>query len=110
VLGRRVPEVAEADVVQQRGRLEAGDVAAQLRGFLVGAQDDRHRVPADGGTNFMLDVADTRRALFLIDRNGVAVSSGQRRRDVDAFAAGGLHQLIDQKVGAFRALVLFHGF
>ena len=52
-----VPEVAEADVVQRRGRLEAGDVAAEFGAVFVGAQDDRHRVPADDRTQLVFDGA-----------------------------------------------------
>ena len=47
-LGRRMPEMHEAGVVEGRRRLEAGDVAAEFGGFLVGAQHDGRGVPADG--------------------------------------------------------------
>ena len=47
LLARRVPEVVEADLVERRGRLVGGDVAAELGGLRVGAQHGGHRVPAD---------------------------------------------------------------
>jgi hypothetical protein len=43
LIGRGMPEVPEADVVEQRRGLEARDVTAQLRRLLVRPQDDRHR-------------------------------------------------------------------
>src|SRR3712207_7642165 len=51
VVGGGVPEVHEAGVVEGGGGLEAGDVAAQLRALLVGAQHDGERVPADVGAD-----------------------------------------------------------
>ena len=47
LVGRRVPEVVVADLVQGRQRLEGRDVAAELGGQLVRAHDHRHRVPAN---------------------------------------------------------------
>ena len=53
------PKMHEAGVVKRRRRLEAGDMAAELRTFLVGAQDDRRRVPADiaADRHFQLAIA-----------------------------------------------------
>src|SRR5206468_12420962 len=53
----RVPEVAEADVVQRRRGLEARDVAAELGAVFIGAQDDGQRIPADDRPKPMLDRA-----------------------------------------------------
>src|SRR5471032_777253 len=83
--GRRMPEVAEADVVQRGRGLETGDVAAQFRAVLVGAQDDGHRVPADDGAQPMLDRTIAGRALFLLRRDGVLVGRVQRLRRVRPF-------------------------
>ena len=51
------PEMDEAGVVERRRRLEAGDVAAELGGFLVGAHHHRHRVPADVAADGLLELA-----------------------------------------------------
>src|SRR5690242_20953062 len=56
-LRRRVPEMAKADVVERGRRLEARDVSAKLGRFLVGAQNDGNRVPADDGADAVLNIA-----------------------------------------------------
>ena len=71
VVGARgVPEVVEADLVERRRRLEAGDVAAQLGGLLVGPQHRRDGVPAHQRADRVLKVrvAGDRRFEFLGDR------------------------------------------
>ena len=55
-----VPEMHEAGVVERGGGLEAGDVAAEFRAFLVGLQHDGRGVPADGGADPLLDLARCR--------------------------------------------------
>jgi hypothetical protein len=49
------PEMRIADVVKRGGGREGGNVAADV-GVLVGADDHRHRVPADIGVNLDLHV------------------------------------------------------
>ena len=56
------PEMHEAGVVERRRRLEAGDMAAEFGGFLVGAQHDRGRVPADVAADGLFELADRRDA------------------------------------------------
>ncbi len=109
VLFRRgVPEVTPTDVIQQRGRLEAGDVAAQFGGILVGAKDDRHGVPADRRADLVFDRAVARGLLFPLNRNGVAVGRGERRRTVGALAPGVLDQRLHQIVRTLVASVLLY--
>ena len=108
-IARRVPEVAEADVVQRRRRLEARDVAAELGAVLVGAQDDGQRVPADDRAQPVLDRAVAGAAFLALRRDGVAVRGGQRARDVDAFAPGRFHERVDQMIGALGTTMLLHG-
>ncbi len=106
VLGGTVPEVPEADVVEQRRRLEARDVAAQLRRFLVGAQDDRHRIPADRRADPVLDVAVCVGPGFLLRRDRVAVG---RRREERRHRPGEqcpLAQPAEKVARAIRALVV----
>ena len=56
-LGWRAPEMAEADIVQGSGGLEARDMAAELGGVLVGAHHHRERVPADHRADAPFDLA-----------------------------------------------------
>ena len=108
LLGHGVPEVAEADVVEGRSRLEARDVAAQLGALPVGAQDDRQRVPADDGAQPVLDRPVARGLLLLLGRNRVLVGGGQRARNVDAFTPGLVDEPVDQVVRALRAAERLH--
>src|SRR5207237_10653903 len=81
IVRRAPPEMAEADVVQQCRRLEARDMAAELGGFFVRAQDDRHGVPTDRRPDLMLDLAVARGFFFLPRGNSVAIgSAGEERR------------------------------
>ena len=106
---RRVPEVVEADLVEERRRLEAGDVPAQLRGLLVGAQDHRDRVPADQRADAPLHrrVARQRRLVFAVDR--VHVRRRPHVLDRRAAQPGPLDHPLDQIMGAPRAVVLDDG-
>ena len=103
---RRVPEVAEADVVEQRRGLEARDVAAQLRRFLVRAQDDRHRVPADRRADLVLELAIAGRLCLLLRRDRVAVGRGRQERRHRAGAQRFVAQLAKQIPGALGSRML----
>ena len=63
IVRRGSPEMAKPDVVKRSGRLEAGDMAAELGRFLVGTQNNRNRVPANDGADAVLDGAIPARAL-----------------------------------------------
>mmetsp|Transcript_4939 Transcript_4939/g.17780 ORF Transcript_4939/g.17780 Transcript_4939/m.17780 type:complete len:427 (-) Transcript_4939:721-2001(-) len=108
-LGRGVPEVAEADVVQRLRRLEAGDVAAEFGRVLVGAQDDRQCVPANDRAQAVLDGAVAGRLFFLFGGNGVLVGRRQRVRHVHAGAPRLLYQSVDDVVAARGSPVRLHG-
>ncbi len=77
---RRMPEMPEADVVEQRRRLEARDVAAELGRLLVRAQDDRHGVPADRRADLVLELAIAGRLRLLLGRDRVPVRRGRQER------------------------------
>ena len=101
LVGGRVPEVVEADLVQRGQRLERGDVAAELRGGLVGADDHRDRVPAHDRAQPALEggVAGERRLAVGGDRvDIVGVEGGDRAR------AGVLGALDDARQQFARAL------
>jgi hypothetical protein len=109
VLVRRgVPEVVEADLVERRRRLEAGDVAAELRGLLVRAQDGRHGVPADRGPQVVLDLLVARDGLLLVDRDRVDVRRGEIRRDARAAPARPVEHAGDDLLRPARAVVRDH--
>ena len=103
-LGGRMPEMHEAGIVEQGRGLEARDVPAQLRALLVGAQDDRQRVPADVAADPVLDrpVAGMRR--LAVGRDGVEVGRVGRIGHRRALAARLVHQLVEQEMRALRAL------
>ena len=103
-----VPEVLEADVVERRRRLEAGDVAAELRALLVGAQHDGERVPADVGADAVLDGAVAGVPVLALGRDGVEVGRGRRVGHRRAAAARAREQLVEQEGGAVLALDLDH--
>ena len=54
-IARRAPEVVESHVVEGRGRGEARDVPAELRGESVRLHHHRERVPAHEGADAPLD-------------------------------------------------------
>jgi hypothetical protein len=56
VLARRVPEVVEADLHERGQGLVGGDVTAELRGDLVGAQHHADGVPAHDRAQAALDL------------------------------------------------------
>ena len=104
LFGRRAPEVLEADVVQRRRRLEAGDVAAELGAFLVGAQHDRQRVPADQRADAVLDRAIAGMLGFPVRCDRVEVGRCRRIRAL-ACPDGALgQQLVEQEGSAILAL------
>ena len=57
---RRMPEMAKADIVERGGRLKARNMTAELRTFLVGAENDGKSVPPDDGSQLVLDGAVAR--------------------------------------------------
>ena len=107
-LGRGVPEVVEAHVVQGRGGLEARDVPAQLGGFLVGPQHDGHRVPPDHRPDGVLDHLVARVGPLPLRRDGVQVRGVRRVRHRGAVAARLRHQLVQQEGRPAWAVELQH--
>src|SRR3712207_7936248 len=104
VVGGGVPEVHEAGVVEGGGGLEAGDVAAELRALLVGAQHGGERVPADVGADAVLDGAVAGVALLALGRDGVEVGRRRRVGHRRAAAARAREQLVEEEGGAILAL------
>ena len=98
------PEMDEAGVVERRRRLEAGDVAAELGGFLVGAQHDRHRVPADVAADRLLELAVAGMRRLLLGADGVDVGGVGGERQLRALAPRGGDDGVEQLVDALEAL------
>ena len=109
LVGGGVPEVLEAGVVQGGGRLEAGDVAAEFGQFLVGAQHDRQRVPADQRADLVLDRAVAGMPGLAVGCDRVEVGRGAGIGHRRALAAGFGEQLVQEEVSPIRAFELQHG-
>ena len=102
VLRRRVPEVVEADLVERGRRLVAGDVAAELRGLLVGLEHRRHRVPADQVADLPLDRRIARIGRVRRRRDRVHVRGGARQRRRGAHTARLLHDPLHEEARTVR--------
>jgi hypothetical protein len=97
------PEMHEAGVVEGRRRLEAGDVAAELGRFLVGAQHDRRRVPADVAADGPFEFAHAGMHGLVCDADGVEIGGIGRERQFGALAAGRHDNGVEQLVDALQA-------
>ncbi len=85
---RGAPEMHEAGVVERRRRLEAGDMAAELRRLLVGAQHDRRRVPAHEAADGPFELAHARMRRLIVGVDRVDIGGVGRERQAGALAAG----------------------
>ena len=94
-LGGRVPEMHEAGIIEQGRGLEARNVPAQLRALLVGAQDDRQRIPADVAADPVLDRPVAGMGRLAIGRDRVEVGRIGRIGHRRALAARLVHQLVE---------------
>ena len=115
-------EVIESDFVKRRGGRVGGDVSADAVRQPIGANDHRHRVPADEALDAALDLlaAGERRLVFRPDR--IDVGGDGRERQRDAGHAGVMAQageqaldaaavpLLDDVVERLAPLALFDGF
>src|SRR5690242_8415550 len=94
----------EAGVVQQRGRLEARDMATKLRRGLVGSQNRCDSVPPNERTDPVLDRPVTRMTLLFSGRNRVQIRRRCRERDRSALPPRFVDQLLKQEPRAIRTL------
>src|SRR3990167_4018740 len=108
-LGRGLEEVVEADVIQGRGRGEAGDVAAQVRVFQVGAHHHGQGVPAHQRANAAFHEQVARHACFVGYRDGVAVRRGDRIGQLGTTAGGQFAQAGHQVMRAVFAFLVENG-
>src|SRR6266568_7002767 len=104
VVGGSVPEVHEAGVIERGGRLETGDVSAQLAGFLVGAQHHGSSVPAHQRTNAMLDRLIAGMRCLPLGRNCVQIRRVGRVGDCGTAATGLTDDLLEDELSAVCTL------
>ena len=107
---RRMPEMVKADIVKCRSRLVARDVTAKLRIFLVCAQHQGNRIPADQRTDAKFHFLVARQRVFGVRRDRIDVSGIGRVGQIRAGATGLLDQLLQQKMRARRAVRFEHTF
>ena len=99
-------EVIEGHFVQRRRRGERRDVAADAVLDPVGADDHRHRVPADQALDAALDLAAAGIGHFFADVDGVDVGGVGGERQLDAVLLGVHAELTKQSSDAGRASML----
>jgi hypothetical protein len=104
-----VPEVVEPDLVEQRGRLEARDVPAQLRRLLVRPQDRGDRVPADERAHAPLHGRVAGKGRLVAAMDGVDVRGRADVLDCRATQPRPLDDALDEVVGPSRPVVLDDG-
>ena len=108
VVALAVEEVVEGDFVQRGGRGERRDVAADAGVVAVGADDHRHRVPADDALDPALDLAIAGIGRLLVGGNRVDVGRGGGERQLDARPMGRLVEHGEQILDPLRPFGLQH--
>ena len=105
---RAMKEVIEADIVKGGGRGKTGDVSTKGRVHPVGLHHHRHGVPADDGTDAMLEprVSLARRLLRLMD--GVDVRRVGAVREIGPSSAGAPDEAAHEIVGPLDPLPIQH--
>src|SRR5262245_65999597 len=81
-------------------------MAAEFGGPLVGAQNDRNRVPANDRADSMLDIAVPVRTLLALGRNGVDIWGIECERRARTGELRLLTQSVKQKRRPLSALVM----
>src|SRR5262249_35730121 len=109
LIRRRAPEVTKADVIERGRRLEAGDMAAEFGGPLVGAQNDRNPLPTKCEGDSVLDIAVPVRTLLALGRNGVDIWGIECERRARTRELRLLAQSVKQKRRPLSALVMHDG-
>ena len=105
-LAGRVPEMIEPDIVEGGAGGEARDVAAELAGDLVGANDHRHGVPADDGAQPPFEARDAGITFFLRGKDGIHVRRIRVERQRNAEFARLRRQPVEQKMQSLRSFVV----
>src|SRR6266540_5882697 len=108
-LVRRVPEMVEADAEQRPDRSETRDVSAQLVVGFVRLRHHYHRVPAAKRTDAFLQRMIPGRTFLQMRGNRVHVGRIERERNVGSRTARLVDELLQQVMGALRALAFENG-
>jgi hypothetical protein len=108
-VGRGVPKVHLADVVERRRRLEAGDVPPELGGFLVGPQHRGQCVPPDQRPDAVLDRPVTGMTVLPLRRDRVQIGRVRRIRHRRPPPAPLAEQLVEQEEGPLSPFELQDG-
>ena len=108
-VGGRAPEVVEADLVEDRRRLVARDVPAELGGFLVRLEHHRDRVPAHERAHAPLELLVDRVLGLVLWRDRVDVGRGAGRRRRRTRQLGVADDALEQMLGAVGSVVLHDG-
>ncbi|MNG04545.1 hypothetical protein D3C84_876810 [compost metagenome] len=109
LVGGRLEEVVEADVVEGRRGSEAGDVATQVRVLQVGAHDHRQGIPAHHGADAALHEQVAGHPRFMGHRDAVAIRRGNGVRQLGAAAGGQLTHAGQQVMRAVFAFFVEYG-
>ena len=99
-------EVVEAHLVEAGGAGIRGEVAADPREGVVGAQHHGRRVPADQATDPALDRLVARERGLLLGADRVDVPGLGEGREAHVPLPGALEQLVGDEPGALRALLV----
>ena len=99
-------EVVEADLVERRGRLVGGDVAADLEPLAVGVGDHDRGVPADERADPALDVLVAGEPRLALRRDRVDVVGAAQAGHADLLLPGPLEQLEHEVAGTLAAAVV----
>ena len=104
-VGRRVPEVVEAGLIQHRRRLVTRDMTAQLRAGLVGVKDRRDRVPTHNAAYPPLKRLIDRMRRLRLRRDRVQIRRRARGRGSRARQLRVTDDTLKQELRALRAVV-----
>ena len=91
-------KVVEGHFVQRGGRSEGGDVPPDAGAELVGADDHRHRVPADDALDAAFDLAVAGVLGLEFGGDGVDIRSRRAGGERHADAEGPFAELFEQKL------------
>ena len=104
-----VPEMHEAGVVERRRRLEARDMAAELRGFLVRLDHDGGGVPAHVAPDMLLERAVAGMDRLRLGGDGVDIGGVGGEGQPGAFPPRGGDDGIENVVDPAQTLKSFNG-
>ena len=103
ILACRPKEMIEAHIVERRGRGETRNVSTILRGSAIGPDDHGHRVPANIGSDAILDGGIPWKARLHMGRNCIDVGGVGRVGEIGTRSSSMINQILNQEVSSFNA-------